>query len=100
VEILRRFRVFDDQRLDWLSDGYGEFSEQEARSIAATIERYVLPDLKHGDRVLLDGSRTNTPDDGTFYRMPDDWGLNYSADFDWLIRFCQFCKECGGLYVF
>ncbi len=99
VELIRSLGLFDGERLDHLSDGCGEFTEAEARELAAALERRVLPGLQPGERVLLDGAVTQEPDDGTFHRAPQEQHRNYSAGYDWLVRFVAFCKESGGLYV-
>ncbi len=99
MELVRSLGLFDDQRLDQLSNGYGEFTESEARQIAAALEQKVLPGLQADQRVLLDGTVVAQPDDGTFYRAPDEQHWNYSADYDWLVRFVAFCKASSGLHV-
>lgn len=99
VELLRSLGLFDNERLDALSDGYGEFDEEETNCIAAALEQHILPRFKPGERVLLDGSATEVPDDGTFHREPEHQHLNYSADYDWLVDFLEFCKKSKGLYI-
>lgn len=100
VELIRSLRLFDDHRLDMLSDGFGELTEAEAKQLAEGLERHVLPGLRPGQRVLLNGIVTEMPDDGTFYRDIAEQHKNYSAHYEWLVKFTEFCKESGGLYVF
>lgn len=99
VELIRSLGLFDGQRLDHMSEGFGEFTEAEAQQIADALERRVLPELRPGERVVLGGAVTAEPDDGTFHRAPAEQHRNYSADYDWLVRFVTFCKDSGGLYV-
>jgi hypothetical protein len=99
VELIRSFGLFDGERLDHLSNGFGEFTSSEAHRLAEAIEDRVLPELMTGQRVLLDGSVTEDPDNVTFHRPSEEQHRNYSADYDWLVRFVAFCKRSGGLYV-
>jgi hypothetical protein len=99
VELIRTLGLFDGERLDHLSNGLGEFTEAEARQLAVTLEQQLLPTLRPGQRVLLDRAVTDVPDDGTFHRAPEEQHRNYSADYDWLVRFVAFCKESGGVYM-
>ncbi len=99
VELIRSLGLFDGERLDHLSDGFGEFTEAEARQLAVVLEHQMLRGLQQGERVLLDGAVTAEPDDGAFHRGPEEQHRNYSADYDWLVRFVAFCRESAGLYV-
>ncbi len=100
AELIRSLGLFDGKRLDHLSDGFGEFTQDEAQQMADALERQVLPGLQPNQRILLDGTATAEPDDGTFYRVSEEQRRNYSADYDWLVRFVAFCKEAGGVYIF
>jgi hypothetical protein len=99
VELVRTLRIFDNQRLDMLSDGFGEFTEAEAKQLAQGLEREILPGLKQNQRVLLNGTVTESPDEGTFYREPNEQHENYSVQYEWLVKFVEFSKASGGLYV-
>jgi hypothetical protein len=99
VELIRSLRLFDEKRLDDLSNGCGQITATEARQLAAALEEQVVSTLRSGQRVLLDGSVTAEPDDGTFYRSPEEQHRNYSADYDWLVAFVTFCKESDGLHI-
>lgn len=99
VEVIRSLGLFDEDRLDHLSNGIGKFTEAEAQQIANALEQQVLPGVHQGQRVLLDGTVSNQPDNGIFYRTSEEQHRNYSADRDWLVQFIAFCKASGGLYV-
>ena len=99
VELIRLLGLFDGERLDHLSNGFGEFTESEAQQLAAALKRRVLSAMQPGERVSLGGAPTAEPDDGAFYRAPGEQHRNYSADYEWLARFASFCGESGGLYV-
>jgi hypothetical protein len=101
VELLRQSGLFDAERLELMRYNAGaRVSEGEARAVAQFLEDRVLPALRPGDRVMLDGSVTDVPDDGTLYREPAEQFKNYSANEAWLRRFAAFCRECGGFSVF
>jgi hypothetical protein len=99
VEIIRTFDMFDEERLDLLSNGIGEFSRDEALAISEYLEIRIFPKLNPNHRILLDGTITDTVDDGTFYRDLDQQHRNYSVDYDWLVKFTAFCKQSNGLYI-
>ncbi len=98
VELVRAANIVDARRLEGLHQGMSatRISRQEARSIARYLRERVLPDLPPESRVLLDGTVTTEPDDGTFYRDNADSHLNYSATRSWLEEFAEFCESCGG----
>src|SRR5262245_37216498 len=100
IELLRQSGLFDAERLELMgSNACAEVSESEARAVAQFLEQQVLPALRPGERVMLDGSVTDVPDDGTFYREPAEQFKNYSASEEWLRRFAAFCRECNGFSV-
>ncbi len=99
IELIRSLELFDKQRLDYLSDGFGEFTEVEAREMANALERLVLSELHTGERVRIDRTVTNEPGDGSFHHAPEEQHRNYSADYEWLIWFVAFCKQSGGIHV-
>ncbi len=51
----------------------------------------VLHKLRPGQRMLMDFSVTNEPDDGTFYR--DDLEKNYSLHYNVLVSILDFLHE-------
>ena len=99
VELIKSFDLFDEERMDVLSNGFGEFSADETQTIISRLEAFISSHLMPGDRLLLDGRVTSVPDDGTFYRTPSEQHQNYSADYVWLVNFVAFCKQCEGIYV-
>jgi hypothetical protein len=99
VEAIRSLHLFEDERLNVMSDGYGSFSENECKLIADELEQKVLPKLKPDERMKLDGSVTDVPDDGTFYREPEEQDKNYSVNRDLLAEFIVFCRESKGVII-
>jgi hypothetical protein len=50
--------------------------------------------LGEGERLLADGTVTDVPDDGTFYR--DDLTKNYSVRRETLVRIIDFLRSATG----
>jgi hypothetical protein len=99
VELIRSLGLFDDDRLDLLSDGIGELDATESKLIESHFEQHILPRIRTSQRFLLSGSITDDPDDGVFYRNPEEQHKNYSVDRAWLIKFMEFCSNSNGLYI-
>lgn len=100
VEVVRRLGVIAEERVDLLHEPFvGELDEAEARAAGRAVRERVLPTLLPHERVLLDGTRTLEPDDGTLYRDPREQHRNYSTDGEVLSRFAQACESCGGFRV-
>ncbi|WP_293914785.1 hypothetical protein [Deinococcus sp.] len=100
LTLISTLKLLDAERLDLMGYNAGaEVSQAEAQAIASFLEARVLPLLSENQRVLLNGSRTTEPDDGTFYEEPSEMYKNYSTSLDWLSEFAQFCRECGGFSV-
>jgi len=100
VEAIRSLGVLPEQQVDALHEQFvGELTAEEARSVAAAVRDRLLPSLREGERLLLDGRRTTEPDDGTFFRDPAEQHKNYSTDRQMLEEFARCCESCGGLRV-
>ena len=99
VALLRSSGLLDDVQLVLLDAGAGEVSEDQARAVARFLDDRVLPAVRPTERVMLDGTVTDVPDDGTFHRRPSEQSENYSAGGEWLRRFAAFCRECRGFSV-
>jgi len=69
---------------------------EEAEAVAAFLTGH-LASLQPHQRVLLDGSVTDEPDDHRFHS--DDLGRNYSATRSWLVQLRDFCLVSGGFDV-
>jgi hypothetical protein len=98
IEIIRAAGLLDAPRLESLQQQCSatRVSSDEARLIARHLRDTVLPSLPSESRVLLDGTSTTKPDDGTFHRSPDEFDRNYSASRSWLETFAAFCETCSG----
>jgi hypothetical protein len=101
VEAVRSLKVIPDARVDGLHQqwtGTG-LSLEEARAVGGAIRTKLLPQFVDGERLLLDGSRTAEPDDGTFYRDRAELQRNYSTTRQVLERFVSCCETCNGFDV-
>lgn len=99
VEAVRSLHVLAEPRVDALHEQFlGELTAEEARAVGAAIRERLLPTLGDGDRLLLDQSRTQEPDDGTFYKGAEAH-RNYSTNRKVLESFAGCCEVCGGFRV-
>lgn len=98
VVLIRQMGILDAVRSETIRYNQGtEVSADEARKIGVFIGD-VLSELEPGQRVTLDLDITDESDDGTFHR--DDLAKNYSATYDWLKRFSEFCLASNGFKVY
>jgi hypothetical protein len=102
VEIIKSFDIVDEGKLRQMNYNAtgAQFSIEEAQTIGERIRDEILPRLKPNKRMLLDLSITDKPDDGTLYRDEDEQWKNYSASYDWLKDFSEFCLKSKGFQVF
>ena len=99
VELLKKMDILDEERLELIRFNCGtEVTTEEAHKIGTFIREKILSRLEQNERVMLDMTVTDEPDDGTFHR--DDLGKNYSASYDWLKKFSDFCMESSGFTVY
>lgn len=101
VEAVRSLGVLPDEQVDRLHESWqgNGLTTEEARLVAAAMRERLLPALTGDERLLLDGRRTEEPDDGTFYREPDEQHKNYSTNRDVLEEFVRCCETCNGFRV-
>jgi hypothetical protein len=98
IELLVRAGVFSAQRAEPLHYNCGgDVTAAEAIKIYEFLASN-LSSLAPGERLLIDGNITSEPDTFEMFRGPD-WDKNYSATFEWLQKFRDFCKVCGGFSV-
>lgn len=100
VEAVRRLAVLPAERAAALHEPFvGDLTQDEARTVATAIRERLLPTLESDDRLLLDGTRTKAPDDGTFYRSPEEQHRNYGTTREVLEPFTRYCETCAGFQV-
>jgi hypothetical protein len=100
VETIRSLAVIDTKKVDLLHEPFlGELTRDEARSVARALRERVLLGLTADERVLLDGTKTSEPDDGTFFRGAAEAHKNYSTSRRVLEAFVAACEACEGFRV-
>jgi len=100
AELIRSFKIVEPERYELMqiSGIVTEFSANEAKQIGQRIRTDILPSLGTDERLLLNLTATDEPDDGIFHRG-DTWEQNYSATREWLEQFSNFCLTSNGFYV-
>ncbi len=73
---------------------------EEAHLIGQKIRDEFLPKLAPNKRIFMDLTITDAPDDGTLYKDEDEQWKNYSAGYEWLKEFSDFCLASKGFQVF
>jgi hypothetical protein len=101
VEAMRALDVLPEPRVQALHVGFSGngLTRDEARAVAAALRQRLLPALADAERLLLDQTRTTTPDDGVMHYEPGTLHLNYSTDRAMLERFATACETCDGFKV-
>ena len=92
-ELVRRTGILPDETLELLEYGIGEVTAEQAGRIADFLDDY-LSRLGPQHRVALDGTVIDEPDTYEFHR--DDLSRNYTASYEWLTKFRDFCRTCHG----
>jgi len=78
------------------SNGGGALDADQVVSLASFLAERVRPKLSPGERMFFDGSTTDAPDDGTFYRAENELWKNYSLTREMLDRVIGFLESAGG----
>ncbi|HZM76450.1 MAG TPA: hypothetical protein VFC19_12020 [Candidatus Limnocylindrales bacterium] len=92
-ELVRRTGIVPDETLELLEYGIGEVTAEQATRLAEFLDGY-LSGLGPQDRVTLDGTVIDEPDTFEFHR--DDPSRNFSATYEWLTKFRDFCRSSNG----
>ncbi len=79
-----------------LRSGGGELEAAQVTVLAGFLERAVLVRLAPDERIFFDGTVTDVPDDGTFYRAEDELWRNYSLHHDVLTCVIAFLRAADG----
>jgi len=88
---------------DWDLKRHGAGEDLDALQVALLadfLERELLPLLRPGERLFYDGTVTDVPDDGTFFRAEDELWKNYSLHRDVLVEVIAFLRDAGGPVAF
>lgn len=75
-------------------------SMEDARDIGTRIRDEFLSKMGENSRVFADLSISDAPDDMTLHRDEDEQWKNYSASYEWLKEFSEFCLRSKGFRVF
>lgn len=102
LEIIRSFDILSEGKLRQMNyNATGvRLEKEEAHEIGERVRDEILPKLIPKKRIFADLSITDEPDDGTFYRDGDEQWKNYSAGYDWLRDFSEFCLKSKGFRIF
>ena len=97
VNLFAKALGLDEEAVEKLqTNGIGaSVSADQALKIAEFLNSYIQS-LPRGSRVRLDGSTTEEPKS---YVIDFVGTSNYSASYEWLTKFRDFCKTCGGFKV-
>jgi hypothetical protein len=82
------------------SNGGGELDHSQVMALANFLEAKVLPQLHDGERMFFDGTVTDVPDDGTFYRDEAELWKNYSLHHHVLVSIIAFLRSTNGQVAF
>jgi hypothetical protein len=102
LEIIRSFNYADERILNQMANnGMGtKMSQEDANAIAEKLRDQILPKLHPNKRIFMDLSITDSKDDGTFHKDSDEQWKNYSASYEWIAEFTDFCLKCKGFQVY
>jgi hypothetical protein len=97
LELLYRACLLDDEGVQRASanGAGGRVTAEQALRIAEFLDRY-LADLTPGQRVRWDGMVTSAPRTDQLDQDPREL---YSATYEWLSKFRNFCRTSGGFTV-
>ena len=102
LEIIKSFDILSGGKLrqmEYNATGV-KLEKDEAHLIGEKIRDEILPKLAPDKRIFSDLSISDVKDDGTLYKDDDEQWKNYSADYDWLKEFSEFCLKSKGFQVF
>ena len=102
LEIIKSLDILSDgkiRQMEYAATGV-KIELEDAHDIGRKIQATILPKLEPNKRMFMDLSITDAPDDGTIYRDDDEKWKNYSASYEWLKEFSDFCLKSKGFQVF
>jgi hypothetical protein len=102
LEIIKSLNIISEGKLrqmEYAATGV-KIEIEDAHDIGRKIQEKILPELEPNKRMFMDLSITDTPDDRTIYRDEDEKWKSYSASYDWLKEFSDFCLKSKGFQVF
>jgi len=102
VEVIKSFNIVDEGKLRQMNYNAtgAKISQEEASLIGAKIQEEILPKLAPNKRIFTDLSITDAPDDKTIYKDEDEQWKSYSAGYEWMKEFSEFCIKSKGFQVY
>ena len=73
-----------------------DLDHAQVKQLTEFLGSNVLPQLKPGERMFFDGTKTHLADDGTFFREADEQWKNYSLHHEVLLKILQFLRSSNG----
>ncbi len=102
LEIIKSFDILSESDIRQI--GYNAtgvtVEKEDCLKIGERIRAEILPQLEPNKRIFSDLSITDQPDDGTIYSDADEQWKNYSANYDWLNEFSEFCLKSKGFQIY
>jgi hypothetical protein len=97
--LIRQAIDLDDKRFELLGvNSVGsKVSSVEADKIGAFLAEYLISFPIYG-RLLMDGTVAREPKGASNYD-DGDWERHFSASYDWLVVFRDFCKSSAGFLI-
>lgn len=102
LEIIKSFDILSEsiiRQMEYNATGV-KLEKDTAHLIGERIRAEILPKLEPNKRIFSDLSITDAPDDGTLFKDEDEQWKNYSASYDWLKDFADFCLKSKGFQVY
>ena len=102
LEVIKSFDVIGEgaiRQMTYNATGVA-VSLEDAHAIGTRVRDELLPKMSEKGRIYADLSITDKPDDKTLHRDEDEQWKNYSASYDWLKEFSEFCLRSKGFRVF
>lgn len=102
LEIIKSLDIISEGKLrqmEYAATGV-KIELEDAHDIGRKIQERILPKLEPNKRMFMDLSITDAPDDRTIYRDEDEKWKSYSASYEWLKEFSDFCLKSKGFQVF
>ena len=88
--------IFPGEVWEPVRSGGGTLEADQVTALAGFLADRVLPHIAPGQRMFPDGTITDVPDDGTFYREPSEMWKNYSLHHEVLVEAIEFLRGAGG----
>jgi hypothetical protein len=102
LEVIKSFDILGEgavRQMTYNATGV-TVSLDDAHEIGSRIRDELLTKMNENSRVFADLTISDAPDDKTLHRDEDEQWKNYSASYDWLKDFSDFCLRSKGFRVF